>query len=111
MECKRCHTAITMFWWPVSFSGDWEDHFYLCDECMHDLIEFMRKERIVDPVEAMKAESEPEEKESFDQWMDCSRKTCPFCGATGYLVDVPRSIYECPTCRKRFDRYGKEVPQ
>ena len=42
-ECKRCHTSITMFWWPVSFSGDWEDHFYLCDECMHDLIEFMKK--------------------------------------------------------------------
>lgn len=42
-ECKRCHTVITMFWWPVSFSGDWEDHFYLCDGCMHDLIEFMKR--------------------------------------------------------------------
>ena len=22
---------------------DWEDHFYLCDGCMHDLIEFMKR--------------------------------------------------------------------
>lgn len=42
-ECKRCHTAITMFWWPVSFSGDWEDRFYLCDKCLHDLLVFMKE--------------------------------------------------------------------
>lgn len=40
-ECKLCHAVDTMFWWPVSF-GDWEDRFYLCDDCMHDLLEFMK---------------------------------------------------------------------
>ena len=41
-ECKRCHTAITMFWWPVTF-GEWEDRFYLCDKCLHDLLIFMKE--------------------------------------------------------------------
>lgn len=41
-ECKRCHTSITMFWWSLSF-GDWEDHFYLCDDCLHDFLKFMER--------------------------------------------------------------------
>lgn len=98
-ECKRCHTAITMFWWPVSFSGDWEDHFYLCDECMHDLIEFMKKKHMVDPTELLK-------EENFEDKM-----ICPSCGAKLWLVDAPRRLYGCPTCFRKFDRFGKEVPQ
>ena len=58
-ECKRCHTAITMFWWPVSFSGDWEDHFYLCDECMHDLIGFMKERKERKTVENLRKFMEP----------------------------------------------------
>lgn len=104
-ECKRCHTAVTMFWWPVSFSGDWEDHFYLCDECMHDLIEFMKRNRMVDPTELLKTESIPKE-ENFEE-----RMICPSCGAKLWPVDAPRRIYGCPTCFRKFDRYGKEVPQ
>ena len=46
-ECKRCHTDTSMFWWPLSFSGEWDDCFYLCDDCMHDLIEFMRNKEEV----------------------------------------------------------------
>lgn len=41
-ECKRCHAIDTMFWWPVSF-GEWEDRFYLCDKCLHDLLVFMKE--------------------------------------------------------------------
>lgn len=40
-ECKLCRAVDSMFWWPVSF-GDWEDRFYLCDDCMHELLEFMK---------------------------------------------------------------------
>lgn len=51
-ECKRCHAVDTMFWWPVSF-GEWEDRFYLCDDCLHDLLQFMKEPmELVIPKEA-----------------------------------------------------------
>lgn len=100
-ECKRCHAVDTMFWWPVSF-GEWEDRFYLCDDCLHDLLQFLRE-----PTELVipkKAESE-----SKRDFMD--ERTCPSCGARLWLVNVPAGIYGCPTCFRKYDRYGKEVPQ
>ena len=95
-ECKRCHTAITMFWWPVSFSGDWEDRFYLCDGCMHDLIEFMK---------------ESKERKTVENLRKFMEKTCPFCGAIARIIDAPRQLYGCSNCFKKFDIFDKEVPQ
>ncbi len=94
-ECKRCHAVDTMFWWPVSF-GEWEDRFYLCDDCMHDLLQFLKE-----PTELIipkKAESMPE-------------KVCPSCGAKLWLVNPAARIYGCPTCFRKYDMYGKKVPQ
>lgn len=44
-ECKLCRTVNMMYWWPVSF-GDWDDRFYLCDDCMYDLLKFMRDKQV-----------------------------------------------------------------
>ena len=103
-ECKLCRSVDTMFWWPVSF-GDWEYHFYLCDDCMHELLEFMKgvqereKPLGTKPIKWEEGTSKIKEKK------------CPYCGAIPILIDAPREIYGCPTCFRKFDRFGKEVPQ
>ena len=88
-ECKRCHKAITMFWWPLSF-GDWEDRFYLCDDCLLDFLDFMDTRAHMDMI---------------------TTKMCPFCHSGARLSDPAKRIYKCPICGKKFDVIGKEVPQ
>lgn len=106
MECKLCHTVDTMFWWPVSF-GDWEDRFYLCDSCMHDLIEFMKgvqkREKALGRIPI-----KWKEEETLKNIME---KKCPFCGAIAKIIDPSRRLYGCPTCFRKLDVNGKEVPQ
>ena len=100
-ECKLCHAVNTMFWWSVSF-GDWEDRFYLCDDCMHELLEFIK---------GMQNREKPLGREAIDRNDFDNEGKCPCCGAKLFLVDAPSYLYRCLTCFRKFDRFGKEVPQ